>query len=163
IPDWRADREAHNYGPTPPAEQLAVAIAILRAIWAAGQERRRLHRDELEREVPGGSAIFTRVLGHLVAAGYVVTTEDERVVIAREISDTTLYDLHTDLGLHIGTDLGGEFNEALGTDGCGRRSWIARLRDTLVGLDRTKRELLNQPLKSYVAWDAAPQERRAAE
>ena len=161
IPDWRADREAELRGRTAPAEQLAIAIAILRAIWA-GQEEGRLHREELEKEVPGGSKVFARALTRLLAAGYVAMTEDDCVVIARDLTDRTLFDLQADLGLDIGTDIGPEFTEIPDSER-ERYAWTARLTDTLIQLQRAKRELMRHPLRAYIAADLARLERRAPE
>jgi membrane protein len=163
IPDWRADREAQRRGAATPAEKLAIAIAIMRAIWAASQEQRRLHREELEKVVPGGSEVFAQALTRLLAASYVATTEDDRVVIARDLTDTTLFDLHADLGLDIGTDLGPEFAETYDFSNPGRRTWTERLADTLLGLHRTKRELMGQPLRSYITAEPPVELRNAAE
>lgn len=162
IPDWRADREAQMRGPAPPAECLAVAIAILRAIWTAGCEGRRLRREELEKQVPGGSEITSRVLHHLIATDYVVTTEDDRVAIVRDLGEVSLFDLHADLGLDIGTDLGPGYVELCRLDR-GRRGWLTHLADALAGVNRAKRELMGRPLKLYVAGNGVQEERHAAE
>lgn len=156
IPDWRVDREAELRGRAPPAEQLAIAIAILRAISSA-QDRERLHRDELEKAVPGGSRVFARALARLLAAGYVASTEDDCVVIARDLGGRSLFDLCADLGLDLGTDIGPEFAEIYDLAERARRGWTGRLSDTLIGLHRAKRELMGQSIRSYVT-DGSPRD-----
>ena len=77
------------------------------------------------------------------------TTEDDGVVIARDLGDRTLFDLCADLGLDIGTDLGPEFTE-LDDLAQRRHSWATRLSDALLRLRQAKRDVLSQPLKAFV-------------
>src|SRR5690606_3035921 len=161
IPDWRLDREAQRSAPPGRGERLAMAIAVLRAIWTATGQDERPHREALEHRVPGGAEAYSRVLGDLIRTGYVVVTEDERLAVARDLNDTTIYKLMRDLRLDLGTRVGPHFGGHDG--GKPRPAWVAERRRLLAKIDRAKHETLDVPLKELLRDRAPHQLDRAAE
>src|SRR3546814_13520230 len=86
-----------------------MALAVLRAIWTATAAGERPHREVLEHRMPGGAEAYSRMLGELIRTGYVVVTEDERLAVARDLSETTLHKLMHDLRPDLGTSVGPQF------------------------------------------------------
>lgn len=155
IPDWRLDRDAHRSSPPGPGERLAMAVAVLRAIWTATGEDARPHREVLEHRIPGGAEAYSRVLGDLIRTGYVVVTEDERLAVVRDLGETTIYKLMRDLNLDLGTSVGPHFSTGR-ADGSGMPYWILELRNLLATVDKAKHEVLDRSLKDLIR-ERAPQ------
>ncbi|MFN4088046.1 MAG: YihY family inner membrane protein [Alphaproteobacteria bacterium] len=149
IPDWRLDREMQRVGPPTSAERLAMVLAILRAIGVSSEAGERPHREVLEHRIAGGAEAYSSGLGDLIRTGYVVVTEDERLAVARDLSDTTIFRLIRDLDLDLGIDVGPHFGQT--SDGTPPPAWVRRLCDLLGTVDRTKRDLLALPVKAFMA------------
>jgi len=149
IPDWRLDRDAHRRSPPGPGERLAMAIAVLRAIWTATGDDERPHREVLEHRIPGGAEAYSRVLGELIQTGYVVVTEDERLAVARDLGDTTIYKLMRDLRLDLGTSVGPHFSVGRKDSGA-MPPWVQELRGLLTEVDKAKHGLLDRPVKDLL-------------
>ncbi len=162
IPDWRLDRDARRRGPPGPGERLAMAIAVLRAIWSATGDDERPHREVLEHRIPGGAEAYSRVLGELINTGYVVVTEDERLAVARDLGDTTIYKLMRDLGLDLGTSVGPHFSAGR-TDAGAMPPWVVELRSLLMSVDKAKHGLLDRPVKDLMRERPKPRLDEAAE
>lgn len=150
IPDWRADRRAQMRSPPPPAEILAMALATLREIWNAPDDAV-VRRDDVEETLPGGGDVFGRVLASLIDRQYVAVTEDQRLVIARDLSEVTLYRLQSDLGLDLGTELGPDFSEHPDYSGRDKPRWFVELNAVLARADASRREILGLPIKQFLA------------
>ena len=162
IPDWRLDRDARRRSPPGPGERLAMAIAVLRAIWSATGDDARPHREVLEHRIPGGAEAYSRVLGELIHTGYVVVTEDERLAVARDLGDTTIYKLMRDLRLDLGTSVGPHFSAGR-TDAGAMPPWVVELRSLLMSVDKAKHELLDRPVKDLMRERPKPRLEKAAE
>src|SRR3546814_14938287 len=88
IPDWRLDHEARRRSPPGPGERLAMALAVLRAIWTATAAGERPHREVLEPRMPGGAEAYSRMPGEFTRTGSVVLTDDDRPARAPTPDDT---------------------------------------------------------------------------
>lgn len=163
VPDWRADREARKRGKPRPGERLAMAIAVLRELWLSCCDGDRPHREQLDRSLPGGSELYSQVLLRLVATGYIAVTEDERLVIARDLDDVTLYDLAADMGLNLGTDLGPDFAALARGEAGASQLWPRRLAEVMNEVDRVKRDRMAKSVKSFIARPPQLEQIRAAE
>lgn len=150
IPDWRADRQAQKRAPPPPAEILAMAVAMLRIIWHTDAEEM-LRRDDVEEALPGGGDVFGRVLAKLMDTHYLALTEEQRLIIARDLSGVSLHQLQVDLGLDLGTDFGPDFSEHPDYSGRERPAWFEELHLLLKRADASRREILAIPLKQLIA------------
>jgi hypothetical protein len=103
------------------------------------------------------------VLAELIAAGYIAATEEELLVIARDLDDTTLFDLQADLGLDLGLDIGPDFASASLHDMRPAAPWLHHLIEVLGSLDRFKRDIMSVPVKSFIALGPPVERARAAE
>ncbi len=102
IPEWRLDGQRARTPALDPAGRLASALSVLAALRAAGNEETR-QTDEALAEAAGidpdyAAGLFER----LIAARYLARTADDGLVLCRDLSATSLYDLAEALGLMLG-------------------------------------------------------------
>ncbi|HEV7285021.1 MAG TPA: hypothetical protein VGN75_09190, partial [Kaistia sp.] len=109
----------------------------------------RPHREVLEHRIPGGAEAYSRVLGELIQTGYVVVTEDERLAVARDLGDTTIYKLMRDLRLDLGISVGPHFSAGRKDSGS-IPPWVQELRGLLAEVDKAKHGLLDRPVKDLL-------------
>src|SRR3546814_17889509 len=98
-----------------------MALAVLRAIGTATAAHERPHREILEHRIPGGAEAYSRMLGELTRTAYVVGPADERLAVARDMSDNKSQQLshalrvrtgHTELGRTDGRGKSGKREES---------------------------------------------------
>lgn len=100
FPDWWKSRDAALGVALGPTERLEVALEILARFQSEAHRGGARNEEDILGDTPfeGRDAL----LEALSAAGYLVTTEDLRLALARDLHETTVADLAHDLGLTVG-------------------------------------------------------------
>lgn len=100
FPDWWRRRDTLAEVTLGPADRLEIAMAILAVLSRQALSGGAVSQDRLAEAVPLEAR--EESLEALRAARYVVTTENERISLARDLHRTRLADLAHDLGLLLG-------------------------------------------------------------
>lgn len=103
LPDWWKTREALSDLKLSPAQKLAAAVAVLSILAQHARQGQTTSQEELQDMAPLDirDAIFERLRG----AGYIVTTDDGRISLLRDLHVTTVADLARDLELSLGAGI----------------------------------------------------------
>ncbi|MEC8852152.1 MAG: hypothetical protein VXX43_09340, partial [Pseudomonadota bacterium] len=89
---------------------------------------------------------FSDIIAQLIAAGYVEMSEDQSLVLARDPTSASLYDLYRDLGLATATETTDESGDPA-AERAGAPAALAALRRRLNDAERTA---LDQPLANIL-------------
>jgi len=100
FPDWWKTGDAQAPGELSPADRLSIAVALLGALLRQARSGGALAEETLHEVAPLQSR--DDVLERLRARGFVVTTEDSELCLARDLHTATLRDLAEELGLVLG-------------------------------------------------------------
>ncbi|MEC8053739.1 MAG: hypothetical protein VX131_03750 [Pseudomonadota bacterium] len=116
------------------------ALLILACLRAQSQIGGGFPSDGLAGRV--GFSDFSDIIAQLIAAGYVEMSEDQSLVLARDPTSASLYDLYRDLGLATATETTDESGDPA-AEKAGAPAALAALRRRLNDAERTA---LDQPL-----------------
>ena len=121
------------------------ALLILACLRAQSQIGGGFPSDGLAGRV--GFSDFSDIIAQLIAAGYVEMSEDQSLVLARDPTSASLYDLYRDLGLATATETTDESGDPA-AERAGAPAALAALRRRLNDAERTA---LDQPLANILA------------
>ena len=160
LPEWQATRHRHETVVLSAGETVLLATGLLRALWQAQQDGRRLARDDLKTLLPGVAGEVDEVLAHLDRSGYVAEASDGWLVLIADLTERDLYRLQSDLGFAqvVGDDFSGRFTC---DDGFAvlERSVVRQLG----AAEDAKYRVLQTPLKDLIRDMPQGDGRRAAE
>jgi len=155
IPEWRLHRSRAQSVALKPAEALTLALGLLAAA-RAGQAAGTAFVEEDLAEVAGSDLDRAApLIDKLTAARLLVQAKDDKLLVARDLRNTTLYDLVTALGLAVAPG-GGAAADAPG--------WARRLHDLIAASDASARSEMgvdldaligDAPIEDVVTGDAA--------
>ena len=142
--DWWAQRrvDRDDQGDDSLAATLRPALLILACLRAQSQIGGGFPSDGL-----AGRVGFSDIIAQLIAAGYVEMSEDQSLVLARDPTSASLYDLYRDLGLATATETTDERGDPA-AERAGAPAALAALRRRLNDAERTA---LDQPLANILA------------
>lgn len=145
--DWWAQRrvDRDDQGDDSLAATLRPALLILACLRAQSQIGGGFPSDGLAGRV--GFSDFSDIIAQLIAAGYVEMSEDQSLVLARDPTSASLYDLYRDLGLATATETTDESGDPA-AERAGAPAALAALRRRLNDAERTA---LDQPLADILA------------
>lgn len=145
--DWWAQRrvDKDDQGDDALAATLRPALLILACLRAQSQIGGGFPSDGLAGRV--GFSNFSDIIAQLIAAGYVEMSEDQSLVLARDPTSASLYDLYRDLGLATATETTDESGDPA-AERAGAPAALAALRRRLNDAERTA---LDQPLADILA------------
>ena len=145
--DWWAQRrvDRDDRGDDSLAATLRPALLILACLRAQSQIGGGFPSDGLAGRV--GFSDFSDIIAQLIAAGYVEMSEDQSLVLARDPTSASLYDLYRDLGLATATETTDESGDPA-AERAGAPAALAALRRRLNDAERTA---LDQPLADILA------------
>ena len=145
--DWWAQRrvDRDDQGDDALAATLRPALLILACLRAQSQIGGGFPSDGLAGRV--GFSDFSDIIAQLIAAGYVKMSEDQSLVLARDPTSASLYDLYRDLGLATATETTDESGDPA-AERAGAPAALAALRRRLNDAERTA---LDQPLADILA------------
>ena len=145
--DWWAQRrfDKDDQGDDALAATLRPALLILACLRAQSQIGGGFPSDGLAGRV--GFSDFSDIIAQLIAAGYVEMSEDQSLVLARDPTSASLYDLYRDLGLATATETTDERGDPA-AERAGAPAALAALRRRLNDAERTA---LDQPLANILA------------
>ena len=145
--DWWAQRrvDRDDQGDDSLAATLRPALLILACLRAQSQIGGGFPSDGLAGRV--GFSNFSDIIAQLIAAGYVEMSEDQSLVLARDPTSASLYDLYRDLGLATATETTDESGDPP-AEKAGAPAALAALRRRLNDAERTA---LEQPLADILA------------
>jgi len=104
LSEWRVHQEISGVPQVGPGMRLTIALSVLSQLRAASVHGEVVPRKGLLRDVDVGAFVVETVLGQLLAARYVTQVGRDGWVLARDLDDTTLYDLYEDLRLGVSAD-----------------------------------------------------------
>lgn len=103
FPDWWKTRDALPPVELSPAHRLAIAVALLGALLRQARSGGALAEEMLHEVAP--LQVRNEVLEQLRTHEFVLTTEDNKLCLARDLHTTTVRDLADELGLVLGVRL----------------------------------------------------------
>ncbi len=103
FPDWWRRRDALADVELEPADRLVIAVALLTVLSRQAQVGGSVTAERLAEAVPLDAR--DEMIEALMAARYIVTTENQNVSLARDLHKATLADLARDMGLLLGRRL----------------------------------------------------------
>lgn len=100
FPDWWRRRDPMTGISLTPAERLQIAVAVLKALSRQTHRGGSLAQDALTEAIPlDARDEMVEALRH---ANFVVTTDDDRLCLARDLHRTTVGELAREIGLSLG-------------------------------------------------------------
>lgn len=157
LPDWRGGKllggakDIHL-----PARHLAVGMAVLRELAVAARNGTTVRRRKLLRHVPVGTVAMDATLGRLRAGRFIERAANDKWLLCRDLSRTSLYDL-AEL---FGAGLVGQFDGTAHLKGSEQAAMMALLAE----VDANHREVLGRPLADmFAAAEASPETPEDAE
>ncbi|MCR9176424.1 MAG: YihY family inner membrane protein [Alphaproteobacteria bacterium] len=100
FPEWWRSRDPLVGITLSPARKLEAAVALLAVLGKQAQSGGAVSQDELAAAVPLDAR--DGIVETLRGKGYLVTTDEDRVAVARDLSSATVADLARDLDLSLG-------------------------------------------------------------
>ena len=139
LPDWRGGKllggaeDIHL-----PARHLAVAMAVLRELAVAARSGVTVRRRKLLRHVPVGTVAMDATLGKLRRGRLVERAANDKWLLSRDLTRTSLYDL-AEL---FGAGLVGQFDGTAHLEGSEQQAMMTLLAE----VDAHHRQVLGRPL-----------------
>ena len=100
FPEWWRSRDPLVGVTLSPARKLEAAVALLAVLGKQSQSGGAVTQDQLAAAVPLDAR--DGIVETLRAKGYLVTTDEDRVAVARDLNTATIADLARDLDLSLG-------------------------------------------------------------
>ncbi|WP_177190469.1 YihY family inner membrane protein [Tranquillimonas rosea] len=146
FPDWWKSRDSVPGFDLRPAERLEVAVAVLSVLAERARIGGTISMGRLQEVVPLEAR--EEIMETLIRKDWIVATETEGIVLARDLHTATLTDLAVDLGLSLGSQ--GPHREAQERlnliEAC-----TGALPDMLTELDRAEASVLDRDIASVLA------------
>ena len=101
LNEWKSHHSVGGLPQVGPGMRLSVALSVLSELRAASTRGEILQRKHLLKDLNLSAFVVETVLGQLTAARYVTPVGRDGWVLARDLEDTTLYDLYNDLNLGV--------------------------------------------------------------
>ncbi len=148
LPDWRSgELTGRGIDSLPPAQRLLVCCTVLHELMLASRMGIALRRRTIYRRMHVGSSLVESALDSLRRGRFVERTTDDKWLLSRDLTTTTLYDLAKALSLTLrGTTEGRPV-----TIGSGELDWQIHLSDLFTRLDHLQRDMLSLPLAEVIA------------
>jgi hypothetical protein len=119
-----------------------VALSVLAALRSASVRGEVCQRKGILKDLGLSSFVVENILGQLSAAHYVTRVGRDCWVLARDLEETTLYDLYSDLDLGVGADALGWVNP---------QPWARRAEESISAFDSLGRGCMAVRLKELFA------------
>ncbi len=149
LPDWRGGKllggaeDIHL-----PARHLAVAMAVLRELAVAARSGVTVRRRKLLRHVPVGTVAMDATLGKLRRGRFVERAANDKWLLSRDLTRTSLYDV-AEL---FGAGLVGQFDGTTHLKGAEQEAMATLLAE----VDAHHRQILGRPLADMFAAAESP-------
>ena len=141
-PEWLAHRRRARFERPSPGRRFAQSLQLLGMLLAAGRDGRGVTDEDLLAAFGGDSVGLEAAVAVLGAEGLTARTEDNTLVLARDLDGISLYDLYRAVGLApVHEDLPEDFAVP----------WATELRDLLAGTDDATAAALATPVKALFA------------
>lgn len=155
LPDWWRTRDVLFGLKLTPAERLEVAVALLSLLAARAVAGGGAPPKQVAEEIPLDAR--DEMTERLTELGYIVTTEEGDLCLARDLHQTRLIDLVHELELSLGQPPASPAGGAKGREIMESiRARTGRLPDLLRRLDGAEGELLSRPLVEIIDLKPAP-------
>ena len=141
-PEWLANRRRAAAGEITRGRRFAEALLVLHILLSAGREGRRINDDSLVAALGGDSEGMAEALSMLRGAGYVARTDNDDLVLSRDLDGVSLYDICQIAGL-------GPIEPELPE--LPHIAWAPELRHLLASTDDQSRGHLTMPIKALFA------------
>ncbi|MEZ5669459.1 MAG: YihY family inner membrane protein [Alphaproteobacteria bacterium] len=146
LADWHVAVGKTDMVESNPTRLLRGATSVLAALSEAARKGRPMKRHRLVRRAQLLSGDAEPVLQRLRDAAYVTRTGRDKWVLCRDLSETSLFDLMTDMKLRIEPD-----------DSHVLRRWVGLVGPTLQQADGALGQILSRDLKSLLQADMKPE------
>ncbi|MEQ8964274.1 MAG: YihY family inner membrane protein [Azospirillaceae bacterium] len=144
LPDFRSSRRlGATLDSLLPGPRLTLAVALLSELAAAQRAGGRLSRRALDDRVPVGLAALDGMLETLARSRFVARTDDDRWIVARDLSQVSVRDLMRALGI----GLSGPVGRVRGLDG----PWRPRLTALVDRAEAVEADIYGEPLSAVIA------------
>jgi len=148
LGDWNSQRAFLGVPKFAPGVRLTVALSVLADLRAARRRGEVRQRRELLQALNLSAFVVETILGQLADARYVTRVGRDGWILARDLDETTVYDLYMDLGLGVDRNSVRWMRPT---------AWRHRAGQTLIRFDSLGRECLGLPLKDLFAEDEPPE------
>ena len=142
LTEWKAHRTIASLPRFTPGVRLTVALSVLAALRSASVRGEVCQRKGILKDLGLSSFVVENILGQLSAAHYVTRVGRDCWVLARDLEETTLYDLYSDLDLGVGADALGWINP---------QPWARRAEESISAFDSLGRGCMAVRLKELFA------------
>lgn len=157
LPEWRGELRRARSRTLRPGERLGLALGILALLLAARRDGRGLGEEEISAGLAADPEQVAQIIEALAAAGTLAEAADETWMLARDLDEVGLYELHRIMGL--GLTLVGD---GLAEDDAGALEdgeWRRRVAALFAEIDAAERDLMRGDLRSLLS---APEGEEAA-
>jgi membrane protein len=148
LPEWRAELGRARTRALDPGERLALALGILALLLEARRGGAGLSDEAIAAGTEADPEQIAPLQETLNNAGYLARTDNDEWMLARDLDEVTLYDLHRIMGLGLATG-----------DGEQAAAWRRRVAGLFAEIDTAERELMRGDLKTLLA---SPEKKAAA-
>lgn len=142
LPEWRHGIRRTSRDGMSPLEKLSAALSVLHVAYNASHGGRPVSRRKLARRARLGPLALTWATKKLIKAHYIAQTDANGWVLSRDLTQVTLAQLYTDLGL----DLSGTLPR-----GHRATAWGRRTAKVLEDLAQNQKEVLDTDLATLLA------------
>jgi membrane protein len=148
LPDWRTGKQigGGGHGEMLPVQRMILAFGLLRELAAACRLGVPISRRTLLHRVPVSGPMLDDTLDRLRKARFVARTDDDRWLLSRDLSVTTLYDLSLAAGIGIRGHPEHFAGSIRGLEG----DWQHRVTERLEKADVSAHEILGEPLSTLL-------------
>jgi membrane protein len=146
LADWHVAVGQTDVVESNPSRLLRGATSVLAALSESASKGKAMKRHRLVRRAQLLSGDTEPILQRLRDAGYVTRTGRDKFVLCRDLGDTSLYDLLTDMKLRIDPNDPGVFQH-----------WAGAIGPTLEQADGAAAAVLKRNLKSLLRHDHLPE------
>lgn len=153
IPEWRHHRRQVKRAPLDPAARLTLAVGLLAALHAAARSGATLDDDALALAAHADPEDAEEMIDWLIVARYAMRTDEQRLMLGRDLAATSLHELAEALGLAV---------TAGPPPGPSAPDWRRRLAAVIAEADRSGRAALSAPIRDVLEAGAGHRESPAA-
>jgi membrane protein len=105
LAEWGARSDVLGRPHLSPGNRLAVSLAVLEELYKASRLGMMRRRKDLLRNLSLGAFVVETVLDDLARAKYIARVGRDQWVVTRDLEQSTVYDLYSDLKLNVGGDV----------------------------------------------------------
>lgn len=141
-PEWLAHRRRARFESPPAGRRFALSLQLLGMLLGAGRDGHGVKDEALLAAFGGDSVGLEAAVAVLSGQGLVARTDDDDLVLARDLDGVSLYDIYRAVGLGpVHDDVPDDFAV----------SWAPELRALLADTDGATRTALSTPVKALFA------------